>query len=142
MRHAAIAFAALLFAASPAIAQDDAPEAEIARKMADPAVQDHVANVVSSTLGAILDLRIGGLERAIDPESGASDDDTLRDRVGRDDPDFEERMGDRTRAMTGVMASATAQLAHMLPGLRAAMGDLAGQIGDIGAGMGDIPELP
>lgn len=138
MRRTIIAFASLAVVASPALARDEAPEAEIARKMADPVVQEHVAEAVSGALGAVLDMRIGALEKAIDPRSEATDEDTLRDRVGRDDPDLEERVGDRTKAMTGAMASATARLADMLPALRNAMGDLAGQIGDIGARMGDI----
>lgn len=138
MRRIIIAFASLSVATSPAFARDEAPEAEIAKKIADPVVQEHVAEAMSGALGAVLDMRIGALERAIDPRSEATDDDTVRDRIGRDDPDFEERMGDRTRAMTGAVASVTERLVDMLPALRNAMGDLAGQIGDIGARMGDI----
>ncbi|WOK35418.1 hypothetical protein [Sphingomonas sp. C3-2] len=137
MRRNAVIFASLLLVSAPAVARD-APEADLARKIGDPRVQEHVADVISGAMGAVLDMRIGKLEKAIDPRSEASDDDTVRDRVADGDPDVESRMADRSRAMTGVMAGASARLADMLPGLRAAMGDILGQIGDIGGRMGDL----
>lgn len=113
--------------------QDVAPEERIAETMNDPVVQDRVTGAMSGVMGAVLDMRIGEIERAIDPTSPASRDETLRDRAERDDPYFEQRMAHRTRAMAGTMGAMATQMVVMMPQLRKMMAEMAGRMADIGS---------
>lgn len=134
MRYFVLGLMALA-AAAPAAARDHdrAPEAEIAEKMNDPVMQDRVTDAMSGVMGAVLDMRVGEIERAIDPSSRTPRDETLRDRAERDDPWFEERMAHRTRAMTGAMGAMATQMAVMMPELRRVMADMAVRVADIGS---------
>lgn len=134
MRVLMLPLAMLAFAA-PAHARDGAPapEQKLAERLNDPVMQDRVAGAMSGVMGALLDLRVGELERAIDPDAPVSRDETLRDRAERDDPYFEERMAHRTRAMTGTMGAMATQFAHMMPELRKTMAEMAGRMADIGS---------
>ncbi|RJF93923.1 hypothetical protein [Sphingomonas cavernae] len=134
MRYFVLGLVALAFTA-PVQARDHdrAPEAEIAEKMNDPVMQDRVAGAMLGVMGAVLDMRIGEIERAIDPSSPTPRDETLRDRAERDDPYFEERMVGRTRAMTGTMGAMATQMAVMMPEFRRMMAEMAGRMADIGS---------
>ncbi|MCJ8156658.1 hypothetical protein [Sphingomonas sp. LaA6.9] len=134
MRYFVLGLVALAFTA-PVHAQDNdvAPEERIAKTMNDPVMQDRVAGAMSGVMGAVLDMRIGEIERAIDPTSRTPRDETLRDRAERDDPYFEERMTHRTRAMTGTMGAMATQMVVMMPELRRLMAEMAGRMADIGS---------
>jgi len=115
---------ALLAFATPALAHDDrgrtaADAAAAAELLGDPRVQDLAADRLSAAVAAMLDLRIGGLERAVDPGSRAHPDETLRDHLDRDDPDFEARLHHRTRRAVGAAGAVSGELAAMLPELQA-----------------------
>lgn len=124
---------AVLTLATPAYAREPAPEEKLAERLNDPVMQDRVAGAMSGMMGAILDLRVGEMERAIDPDARVSRNETLRDRATRDDPYFEERMTDRTRAMTGTMGAMATGLVHVMPELRRALADMAGRMAEIGS---------
>ncbi len=112
-----------LSAATPALAQRPAP-AQVAGMLESPVVQEVVADRVSDAVAALLDTRVGAVERAVNPFSDARRSDTLRDRVMRDDPNFEARIHRDTRHATraaGVMAS---EFSAMLPELRARLANI------------------
>ncbi len=112
-----------LSVATPALAQRPAP-ADVAGMLDSPIVQEGVADRVSDAVAALLDTRVGAVERAVNPFSDARRSDTLRDRVERDDPNFEARIHDDTRRATraaGVMAS---EFTAMLPELRARLANI------------------
>lgn len=112
-----------LAAAAPALAQRPAP-ADVAAALDSPIVQEGVANRVSDAVAALLDTRVGAVERAVNPFSDARRSDMLRDRIARDDPNFEARIHDDTRHATraaGVMAS---EFTAMLPELRARLANI------------------
>lgn len=109
----AIAFAA------PAFAQDTDDDIWAD----DPyAAQDEAVLAVDSFLGALLDLPIGRLAQSmpnVEIEGDIREDDTLRDFVTRDDPEFEEKMRGGARALTGVVANMMQEFAAFLPELEA-----------------------
>jgi hypothetical protein len=111
---------AALAVATPAMAHDVDNKAAIAAEMAnDPAVQDHVADSVSDAVAALLDVRVGAIERAANPFSNARRSDTLRDKLDRDDPYLEERIHRKTRYATRAAGAMAQEFAGMIPELRA-----------------------
>lgn len=138
MRILIFPLAAFAFA-TPALAQGVAP-AEVAGMLDSPIVQDKVADTVSDAVSAVLDTRVGAVERAVNPFSGARRSDTLRDRIERDDPYFEDRIhrnARRATAAAGVMAS---EFATMLPELKARLSAVKHRMRNLdGAGMSPPP---
>lgn len=142
MRVLLIPALALAFAATPALAQH-APEAVVADLANDPGVQRHVEDRVSDAVDAVLDMRIGSLERAANPWSRARRDDTLGDRLERDDPYLRDRIDRNTRRGTRMMGAMASEFAALMPELRASMGRLSRRIDDIRArGYDDAPPPP
>lgn len=131
MRLFIVSLAALSMA-MPALAQESLPEQRVADRMNDPAMQDRIESGVSAALAAILDLRIGAMERAIDPRSPAHPDDTLRDRAERDDPYFEDRIADQTHRSTRQLGAMAGEFAVLMPQLRHMAADMQRRISDIG----------
>ncbi|MBB5684021.1 hypothetical protein [Sphingobium boeckii] len=131
MRLLILSLAALSMA-TPALAREPLPEQRVADRMNDPAVQNRIESGVSAALAAILDLRIGAMERAIDPHSRAHPDDTLRDRAERDDPYFEDRIADQTQRSTRQLGAMAGAFAVVMPQLRTMVAEMERHIGDIG----------
>jgi len=105
----------LVLLATPAFAQDHHPAPTTDQRVAaagaalsNPAVQESAATLVSALAGAVLDTHVGPMAHYIDPRDGVRPNDTLRDVVTRDDPNFERRLHDGTR---GAVAQA-GQAAH------------------------------
>jgi hypothetical protein len=100
-----IALAAVaLIAASPAVAREPArPTAEqAAAALGNPLVQEAAARALTQLVGIVLDTRVGP-SAALDPSVRPND--TLRDVVRRDDPDFEARLYEGTRRSLGTAAA-------------------------------------
>lgn len=100
-----IALAAVaLIAASPAVAREPArPTAEqAAAALGNPLVQEAAARALTQLVGIVLDTRVGP-SAAIDPSVRPND--TLRDVVRRDDPDFEARLYEGTKRSLGTAAA-------------------------------------
>lgn len=118
MKYPIILTAALLITA-PAFAQDTGDDIWAD----DPyAAQDEAVLAVDSLLGALLDLPIGRLARSmpnVEIEGDFRENDTVRDFVTRDDPEFEEKMRGGARALTGVVANMMQEWATFLPELEA-----------------------
>lgn len=110
-------------AATPALAQRPAP-ADVAAALDSPIVQEGVANRVSDAVAALLDTRVGAVERAVNPFSDARRNDTLRDRISRDDPNFEARIHDDTRRATRAAGVMAGEFSAMLPELRARLANI------------------
>ncbi|SOB78986.1 hypothetical protein SAMN06297144_0315 [Sphingomonas guangdongensis] len=98
MRTLALALPALLLA-SPAVAQDAAPDvARVADRLQDPVMQEGVAAAISALAGIVLDTKVGAFAHAVDPETEVARNATLRDLKRRSDPDFERRLRENTRS--------------------------------------------
>jgi len=118
-----LASLAALVVAPPALAQQPAP-ADVARMLDNPVVQEGVADRVSDAVAAMLDTRVGAVERAVNPFSDARRSDTLRDRVERNDPHFEARVHDDTRRATRAAGVMAGEFTAMLPELRARLANI------------------
>ncbi|HEY0594825.1 hypothetical protein [Sphingopyxis sp.] len=98
----------------------------------DPATQDRMAETITAMVGALMQMQVGPLAKAvaqIDPESDAAyipPDATLGEVAGRD-PEYAERMGDDVRASTRMAGHAASALAAYAPVLKDMARDLAAQ---------------
>lgn len=124
MRALKIAFSVVALGL-PGAAFAQSPEIEVAERLNDPVMQEGVARSVSGALAALLDLRIGALERAIDPWSDADPRATLRDRA---DPYLEDDIEYETRRATATMGAVVDEVAIMMPELRGVASRIAGRI--------------
>jgi hypothetical protein len=132
MRKSLIAAAALV-AAAPAIAQpayDEDLADEARTEILDPREVGEMARMMDRLVGAVMDLPIGGIAQALDPEDrgGVRRDETLRDMAERDDPYAEERIRAGIHGATrgiGVMSEA---LARMMPVLQRSLEEVSRSI--------------
>lgn len=113
---------------SPALAAprqaDDKAVAAAADTLANPATARAAGKAVSAITGAILDTRVDGVLRAVEPlrdepDERADTPRTLRDMVATDDPDFQQRMEADTERTIGAAGHAAQAMAAALPELRA-----------------------
>lgn len=123
-------FAASLILASPALAQDRQPEAEMVDRLNDPAFQDDMVSMISGFMMAMMDLPIGQFAHAMDkamPENMRRDDGfstidpdaTLGDLARRDDPDFDRNTAQKMRQGTAMMGIIASEFGALLPQLQA-----------------------
>lgn len=98
----------------------------------DPVAQDRMAETITAMVGALMQMQVGPLAKAvaqIDPESDAAyipPDATLGEATERD-PYYAERMGDDVRATTRMAGHAASAIAAYAPVLKDMARDLAAQ---------------
>lgn len=98
----------------------------------DPVAQDRMAETITAMVGALMQMQVGSIAKAvaqIDPESDAAyipPDATLGEVTGRG-PEYAERMGDDVRAGTRMAGQAASALAAYAPVLKDMARDLAAQ---------------
>jgi hypothetical protein len=141
----AIALAAPATAAPALAANKGAQEMEqMAKTMNDPAMQEGMANAMSAMFGAMMDMRLDGITKAMEPLGGKKmklHGSTLRENLAHDDPNFEAKMQTQTRtAVRGMGAMATAMVAIM-PQLMGAMEKMGGALGGtVGGAVDRMPQ--
>ncbi len=125
MRSALLALAVFSLS-TPAFAASDADRdvQRMADRLNDPATQSAMAGSIGAMMDALLGMRLDGVAKALEPLNGGKKirmkGNTVRDMVARDDPDFEDKMQDRTRAAVGGMGALAQAMAVMLPQLEQA----------------------
>ena len=96
---------AVLVMSAPAFAQE-APSAAtqkaeaLAEKLNDPVMQAALAGGMDAVVKSVLDLRVDGIAKAIEPLTGKSSNmrgKTVRDLASRDDPNFDARIQSSSR---------------------------------------------
>lgn len=98
----------------------------------DPVAQDRMADTITAVVGALMQMQVGPLAKAVaqvDPDSDAAyipDDATLGEVTGRD-PDYAGRMGADVRATTRMAGHAASALAAYAPVLKDMARDMAAQ---------------
>lgn len=116
----------------PALAQDTDDAVAAARMLEDPRAQDALADTLGALVGAMLDMRIGGVANAVakaDPSGKTRAVDpnmTVADMAARDNPDFAENLDDDIRGGTRMLGAMAGAMADMLPQLA----DLARNVED------------
>jgi hypothetical protein len=120
----ALVFSAPAFAAeAPSRASQDAQV--MAERLNDPATQQAMTGTLDALIGAMLDMRLDGIAKALEPMNGGKKikmhGRTVREMAARDDPRFEQKLHGNTRAMVGSMGALASALATMMPELEQAM---------------------
>jgi hypothetical protein len=114
----------LLLCAAPALAQTRAPAAhadtqaiQLPPELADPATADRLADVMQSMSQALLDLKIGRLQAALEGRQATPADRnlTVRDLARRDDPAFEKRLQQRIAEARPKMEQSLKALNEAMP---------------------------
>ncbi len=101
----------MLALALPAAARDRAPPPpdktqRVLTMMADPRVQGAAVAVLDRLSGVLLDTRVGPLAVMTDPNANVRPNDTVRDVLRRDDPQFDAKLHDRTKGTVSMVGSA------------------------------------
>ena len=131
MTRLALAALPLLALAAPLPAAANEMQGAVAT-LNDPVAQDRMAETITAMVGALMQMQVGPLAKAvaqIDPESDAAyipPDATLAEVTGRD-PEYADRMGDDVRATTRMAGHAASALAAYAPVLKDMARDLAAQ---------------
>ncbi|HEY0116646.1 MAG TPA: hypothetical protein VGB54_13100, partial [Allosphingosinicella sp.] len=119
-----------MLVAAPAIAQppvhDEPLGVDIAEAAPDPRDLAEMAGRMDRLVGAIMDLPIGGIVAAVDPEGRGEyrRGDTVRDMATRDDPDAEERLRSGIRGTTRSIGAMTQAFARVMPVLQRALEEM------------------
>jgi hypothetical protein len=129
MRNLILAASAIAFAASAAQAQSSPtfPEQmddDIVRSLPPPEVMEEMAHGVGRAAEAILDVPIGGVIRAIDPNKRVHPNETLGNIAHREDPYARERIRDSVGGLAAGMGAMMANVAVVAPVLRRSLADL------------------
>ncbi len=136
--HRLVVLGTLAFAfATPAFAADTPSDAsrdmqKMADTMNNPVVQDAMVKGLDGLLGAVLDMRVDGIAKALEPLNNGKKikikGKTIREMAEREDPRFEEKMQGSTKAMASGMGALASAMATMMPQLEAAMDKIDDQI--------------
>lgn len=110
--------------AAPALAQSAAPGAPPAREaihlppeLADPATADKLAGAVQQLSQALLDMKVGGMQAALEGRkaSPAEHNLTVRDLARRDDPNIDKHIQQRIAEAKPKLEQAIKALNEALP---------------------------
>ncbi len=123
-----------LACASPAVAASQSESQRelqgMADKLNDPGTQAAMSGTIAAMMGALMDIRIDGIAKALEPLNNGrkinTHGRTVREMAEREDPHFQDKMTDRTRAGVAGMGALASALAVMMPQLEEAarkMGD-------------------
>ena len=109
---------------APALAQDsDDDLIRTAQQLQDPRTQDTLAAALSAMVGAMLDMRVGGIANAVakaDPSGHSREVDpdmTVADMASRANPDFANELDGDIRDGTRMVGTMAGALAELLPQL-------------------------
>ena len=114
----------LSLCAAPALAQTSAPRApaeppviQLPPELADPASADRLADAMQSMSQALLDLKVGRLQAALEGREATPADRnlTVRDLARRNDPAFERRLQQRIAEARPKMERSLKALNEALP---------------------------
>jgi hypothetical protein len=135
-----------LLVASPAIAQTPAPPSAtivVPRELTDPATADRLAKTMDGLTKALLNLRVGEVQAAVEGRNPtpAERNLTVRDLARRDDPNFDRDVR-RQIAETGPrIAQGMKALSDALPAITKALDDVSRAVDRAAANMPD-PTYP
>lgn len=118
----ALASAALF--AAPAAAQGVRHDGDIARSLPHPYEVEEAGDRLGAAIGAIVNVPVGDVVRAIDPAAPVRRDATIADVAGRDDPDFEGRLQDEVAGLSTKAADMVRGISAAAPALQRSLDDL------------------
>ncbi|MEG3147593.1 hypothetical protein U1839_23325 [Sphingomonas sp. RT2P30] len=134
----------LILLATPALAHERHPApptdqrlAAVGDALSNPAVQESAAAFVGALADALLDTHVGPIARYTDPRDGVRPNDTLRDVITRDDPQFQRRLHDGTRGAVAATGQAARDAATMTAEINATAARLRRVLGAASAALDD-----
>lgn len=110
----------LALCAAPALAQPEPPPPpQMPPQLLDPATADRLADGMQALSRALLDIRVGELQAAIQGREAtpAEKELTVRDLGRRDDRDFDRHLHEQIAAAKPVIAQSMKALSDALPGM-------------------------
>ena len=111
----------LALCATPALAQSAPPAdpqpIQIPPELADPATADRLADTVQSLSDALLDLKVGGMQAALEGRkaTAAERSRTVRDLARRDDPQIDRHLHERIAEARPVIEQSIRSMNEALP---------------------------
>ena len=131
----------LLFAAAPALAQSAPPRRP--PELQDPRVADRIADAVQGVSQAMLNMKVGAVEAAIEGRepTAAEKKMTVRDLGRRDDPNFDRNFHERLTQVRPTIERGMKTLNTALPAMMKALGEASEAIDRAAANMPD-PTYP
>jgi len=133
----------LLWCASPALAQDPSAEIKVPRELTDPATADKLAKTMDGLTNALLDLKVGEIQAAVEGRkpTPAERKLTVRDIERRKDPNFERNVRRQVAEAGPKIAQGMQALSDALPAVMKALDDASRAIDRAAANMPD-PTYP
>ena len=122
--HKSLILLPALLCATPAVAQQPAPPAEtqifhVPPALADPAMAGKLAHSMQVLSKALLDVRVGELQAAIEGREATPAEKrmTVRDMARRDDPNFDRTLQQKIAQVQPMMQQATKALNDAMPAM-------------------------
>jgi hypothetical protein len=108
----------LLVCATPALAQTSSDD--VSAQLTDPAVAEKLANTAQALSDALLDLRVGKLQAAVEGREATAADKklTVRDLARRGDPGFEQKFRRQMVEVRPKIEQTMKALADALPAMK------------------------
>ena len=133
----------LLWCASPALAQDPSAEIKVPRELTDPATANKLAKTMDGLTNALLDLKVGEIQAAVEGRkpTPAERKLTVRDIERRKDPNFERNVRRQVAEAGPKIAQGMQALSDALPAVMKALDDASRAIDRAAANMPD-PTYP
>ncbi len=107
-------------------AQDDI--SQMAERLNDPATQSALAGGLSAMLGALMNMRVDGIAKALEPMNGGKKlkmkGNTIGEIASRRDPHFQQKLQGSSKMAIGGLGAMASALAVMMPQLEEAMGKM------------------
>jgi hypothetical protein len=134
----------LLLSATPALAQQaPEPALEAQRVLGDPAMADRLADMMEGVSKAVLDLRIGEVQAAVEGRKPTAADRklTVRELGRRDDPNFERDLQRRIADARPMIAATQKALDEAVPAMMKSLDEAGKALERAAANMPD-PTYP
>jgi uncharacterized protein YfaQ (DUF2300 family) len=146
MRSALVA-TLMLAVAAPALASDVPSKStvemqDMAEKLNDPAAQKAMTGALDAMLAALLDIKVDGIAKALEPLNGGKKfkmkGETLGEIAANDDRNFDKKLHQGTRAMVGGAGALAGALAKAMPELEKAMDEMEKAMDKVGDKLPDV----
>ena len=137
----------LLFCAAPAVAQDVPPgppdAIQLPPELTDPRTADRLADAMQSLSNALLDMKVGGVQAALEGRRAtpAERNVTVRDLARHDDPDFDRNIHEQIAAARPKIEQGIRAMNEALPEITRSLGEARKSIERAIANMPD-PNYP
>ena len=133
----------LLFAASPALAEERSTEIRVPRELTDPAMADRLSKTMQGLTDALLDLKVGKIQAAAEGRAAtpAERELTVRDIERGKDPNFDRNVHRQIAEAGPKIAQGMKALSDALPAITKALDDVSRAIDRAAANMPD-PTYP